>query len=350
MRIGILTATRTDNNGTDLQALAMLNMFKKLGADNVELIDYVCDKIESSKKILSVRSIKSLLYLPCKLCIHRKHEDFRNKFLVKSAMPFTKETICKCTYDKIVVGSDQIWNLNITGGDSSFYLPFKKDGLKKYSYAASIGKTDINDWNTKYKLYEKLKDFRTVSVREESAVEALRRIGIEAKFDLDPILMGDKKDWTPIMKKRFGNYILLYLLDSNTPAWEYAQQLGLKFGWQVINCNTTLRVYKGINTLRCVGVEEWVGLVSNAQAIFTSSYHCISFAILFNRHFCFVPLTKSPESNQRMLNLVSRLGLEDCVFSPEYSIDYKIDWDRVNKMLKRIRSNSERYVRSIIND
>ena len=51
MRIGILTASRTDNNGTDLQALAMLNLFRRMGADNVELVDYECEKLESSKNL-----------------------------------------------------------------------------------------------------------------------------------------------------------------------------------------------------------------------------------------------------------------------------------------------------------
>ena len=50
MRIGILTASRSDNNGTDLQALAMLSIFRKTG-NAVELINYKCEKLENSRKI-----------------------------------------------------------------------------------------------------------------------------------------------------------------------------------------------------------------------------------------------------------------------------------------------------------
>lgn len=51
MKIGILTASRTDNHGTDLQALAMQNLFRRMGAEDVEIIDYICKKIDTSTRI-----------------------------------------------------------------------------------------------------------------------------------------------------------------------------------------------------------------------------------------------------------------------------------------------------------
>ena len=62
-------------------------------------------------------------------------------------------------YDAVVVGSDQIWNLDITGNDFNFFLPF--DGIKKYSYAASIGKKDIKQ---KLKYANKNRDLSGVKI------------------------------------------------------------------------------------------------------------------------------------------------------------------------------------------
>lgn len=350
MRIGILTASRTDNNGTDLQALAMLNMFRRLGAKDVEIIDYVCDNLESGKYLLKPLSLKKLYYFPIKAFLHIKHNRFRKRQISKSQMKYSDCTLSSAHYDTIVVGSDQIWNLEITGYDLSFYLPFFGINIKKYSYAASIGKTDVREWENRFQLAEKLKHFECVSVREESAVEALKQIGVTARYDLDPILMGQYEDWNKFIhhtNKR--KYILLYLLDNKSPAWDYAKKLAETKGWSVINCSPTPRHYGGVKTLRFVGVEKWIDLVANAQMIFTSSYHCISFAILFNRQFCLVPLQHSQQSNARMLNLVHRIGLDSCVFSSKYE-PILINWKDVNNNLETIKSRSEQYVKSIINN
>jgi len=351
MKIGILTASRTDNNGTDLQAMAMLNLFNRIGAKEVELIDYECKKIESSKHLLNIRSLRSIVYFPLTLCLHYKHKFFRKKYFRKSINKYNEVTIISAKYDKIVVGSDQIWNLSITGDDLTFFLPFEIPCLKKYSYAASIGREDIQSWEKEYQLSNKLREFKTVSVREESAVNTLSKIGINARYDLDPILMGSIEDWHLFIKnKRKRKYVLLYFLEARPSvlldAKSYAQSKGL----EVINICTTLKCYNGIKTYRCVGIEEWLNLVANAEIIYTSSYHCISFAILFNKPFCLVPLEKSIQSNSRMLDLVRRLALDKCVYSESYNHSMVINWNLVNERLTYLRTLSEQYVKSIIKD
>lgn len=350
MKIGILTASRTDNNGTDLQAMAMLNLFNRIGAKDVELIDYECEKLESSKHLLNIRSLRSIVYYPLTLCLHYKHKLFRQKYFRKSLNKYNKETIISAKYDKIVVGSDQIWNLSITGDDLTFFLPFNIPGMKKYSYAASIGRDDIQSWEIEYQLSNRLRDFQTVSVREESAVKTLASIGIDARYDLDPILMGSIEDWRLFIKNnRKKKYVLLYFLDSS-PAWLDAKRYAHSKGFEVINICTTLKCYSGIKTHRCVGIEEWLNFVANAEIIYTSSYHCVSFAILFNKPFCLVPKESSIQSNSRMLDLVRRLALDKCVYSESYDHSMVINWSLVNEKLKYLRTSSEQYVKTIIKD
>lgn len=351
MKIGILTATRTDNNGTDLQALAMLNMFRRLGAGDVELIDYVCQGLESSRYLLKPLSLRKILYYPIKLCLHYKHVRFRDLYFKKSSTKFDQETLATAQYEKIVVGSDQIWNLIITDNDLSFFLPFERKGLRKYSYAASIGRDDIHSWESKFLLSEKLNDFQTVSVREDSAVKTLSEIGITARHDLDPILMGSVDDWKGFIKRtRNEKYMVIYFMDSHSSAWSKAKELAKIKGWDVININPVLRSYGGVSTLRCVGVDEWLSLIANAEMIFTSSYHCLSFAILFNKSFCLVPEDNSVQNNARMIDLVNRVGLQKCIYNQSYDYSQIIDWGSVNTVVGELRRKSEEYVRLIINN
>ena len=66
MTVGILTASRTDNNGTDLQALAMQKIFEKVNGQSI-IINYKCDKLENSRKIFYPLSFRGFLNIPYQL-------------------------------------------------------------------------------------------------------------------------------------------------------------------------------------------------------------------------------------------------------------------------------------------
>ena len=245
MKIGILTASRTDNNGTDLQALAMQNLFYRMGAKDVEIIDYICNKIDTSRCIKI--NAHNLFYLPVILYNRYAHRKFRKLNFKKSEKTYNADNLHTVPYNTIVVGSDQIWNLDLTGNDLSFYLPFTNKNVKKYAYAASLGTAKTEKWEKKHHIKDLLCDFTEISVRETTGVNALSRIGIKSQHDLDPILMGRKEDWlqfiTPAIRKR---YILLYLVGYNPMAIEHAQILAKRKGLDVIMLNPGIKNWKGV--------------------------------------------------------------------------------------------------------
>lgn len=348
MKIGILTASRTDNNGTDLQAKAMLNMFIRLGASNVELINYICPKLESKSRVYDFSSIKKILYFPKRLFLHLSHERFRKEHFKRSHI-YNSNNISQNHYDTIVVGSDQIWNIPLTGYDLNFFLPFASNGTRKYSYAASIGRTDIKSLSIKYGLKDLLSEFDGITVREESGVSALSEIGVNAKYALDPILMGNREDWNtfieaPAFKTK---YILLYLITNNSPAINYAKTLAKQKGYKIINCSPGLKHLSGIINMHFVGVEKWLNLVANAELVLTSSYHCLSFCLLFHTEFYLMPI-ENAESNARMQNLLERFELSERVLQWEPNFKTSIDWSKVDNKLQSLRFESEQYVKSII--
>lgn len=349
MKIGILTASRTDNNGTDLQAMAMQKLFLRLGATDVEIIDYVCDKIDTKKPIRII--LRNLFYLPIILYIKYSHRKFRNKYFNKSSQTYNKSNINTIPYDIVVVGSDQIWNLDITGGDTSFFLPFVREGLYKYSYAASLGTAHVDKWNNLYNIKHLLNDFQHVSVRESSAIDILKGIGVNANCDLDPILMGKRGDWKEFIKpSNDDKYLLLYLVGFDPQAIEYAQYIAKQKGLRIIMLNSGLRQWKGVEQRYFVSVEEWLNLMANADLIITNSYHGLSFAILFQRDFRLCLLSHSTNNNARMIDLVEKLHLSDYILNYQCTNYKPIDWNRVEDSLNSLVLVSEQYVKSIINN
>lgn len=347
MKIGILTASRTDNNGTDLQSLAMYNMFKKLGANEIEIINYISDSIYC--EINSKLSLRSILRYPVTRYVHKAHANFRSHYFHRSSVVYNKDTLENANYDIIVVGSDQVWNLDLTHGDTFFFLPFN-NGARKFSYAVSLGTANVYDWEYKYKISKYLSQFENISIREESGARALNKINITSRYDLDPILMGSTYDWihftTPPKHKK--KYIFLYLVEISDIAIKYAKIEARRLGCKIIANNASIRPIRGVNNLRFVGVEDWLNLVANAEMVITNSYHGLSFSILYKKDFRLCLLPGKSKNNERMLNLLERLSLYDHIL---FDIDNKykeIDWNKVDDVPNRLRASSENYIREII--
>ena len=349
MKIGILTASRTDNNGTDLQALAMQNLFYRMGAKDVEIIDYICNKIDTSRCIKI--NAHNLFYLPVILYNRYAHRKFRKLNFKKSEKTYNADNLHTVPYNTIVVGSDQIWNLDLTGNDLSFYLPFTNKNVKKYAYAASLGTAKTEKWEKKHHIKDLLCDFTEISVRETTGVNALSQIGIKSQHDLDPILMGRKEDWlqfiTPAIRKR---YILLYLVGYNPMAIEYAQILAKRKGLDVIMLNPGIKNWKGVKRYPFVSVEKWLNLIANADYVITNSYHGLSFAVLFHREFrlCLLPLAS--KNNSRMVDLLNALHLSENILRAKTDTFEPINWEIVDANLSKLVDRSEQYIKLIINN
>lgn len=344
MKLGILTASRTNNFGTDLQAYAMQKLFGKYC--NAEIIDYVCPKLERSHRLIKRLSFVDIVYLPWKIHKNINHYLFRNKNFRKSKK-YTTENINTIDYDAVVVGSDQIWNLDITGNDLNFFLPF--DGIKKYSYAASIGKTDITDWQKKYNLKKYLDDFSKVSVREDSGIDALRGINVDAQHNLDPLLMLDKSEWEKLaIYKIPPKYVFVYLIQGNDMAMEYARNYAQKKNLKLVVFSTPGRPKKNIKKCVYCNVQRWISYMKNADMIITNSYHGLSMAVVLEKNFRIFGIENTVQNNSRMESLLRDLSLETYMYTDKVVDNGECPkWECVRAVLKPLRDNSLEYIKKI---
>lgn len=190
-KIAILTFHNACNYGAFLQAKALLEF---IGAkDNVEayIIDYKNKNIIEDYSIKSIFSLKQNLRTTFLKMLRIIDILKRNKIFEQ----YQKETfnmikideINNLKIDKVIVGSDQVWNFELTDYDMNYFLPFVKSECR-VSYSASAGSIKEDD-ETK-KIYEKyLNEFNAISVREKELANLINTLEINKKAItcLDPV-------------------------------------------------------------------------------------------------------------------------------------------------------------------
>jgi hypothetical protein len=183
-KINLLTLHYASNNGSFLQSYCTCEILKECGHD-VTVIN-----LQAKSTVLGkYKSLRTYLYLPRYFIfwLYRKL-----KFSAKETrlmFDINKQYIPKADYT--IVGSDQVWNMDlIKRKKMPYFLDFVDDNSKKISLSSSFGK---KEWECSADLTQKvtllLKQFEAISVREESGIDICRDIfAVKATCVVDPTL------------------------------------------------------------------------------------------------------------------------------------------------------------------
>ena len=244
-KIAVLTFHRSLNYGAVLQAYGLVKAIEKLGC-NCEILEYRNKKLErndSIKRFLRINGLFRTLYqifeMPFWFIRKYKFNAFLS-LLGSSQKIFKIDSYIEKEYDKFFVGSDQVWNYKITGGDPAFFFNGISDMTKINSYAASFGLNSIpNELCSKYK--QGLIRFSKISVREPQGATIVKNLtGIDAKLVIDPSLLLAKDEWLSLIgSKKYidGDYILIYQRAFSKSLIKFAQDLSLKKCCSIVTIN-----------------------------------------------------------------------------------------------------------------
>ncbi len=344
MKIGILTFHHADSYGAVLQAYALQQTIKKLGADG----EFV--QIEMPAKAQPAPDSSSpaaALFARRIQAEGKKREalfaDFRKEYMHISKAYLPTDPI-DSDYDHFIAGSDQIWNFRIPGADARYFLPFAA-AHKRHSYAASFGADALpekaKDWAAK-----QLSLFQNISVREQSGcpiVEALT--GKKAEVCLDPTLLPDKEEWEVLVPKAEGeDYVLLFLLKYDDILLKEAEEEAKRLGLPLKTITAAFMPQLGIPAWNTTGVIAWLSAIRNARCVFTNSFHGMVFSMIFERSFHIRRLGGELSSrNGRLEEMLQTLQLEDA-FAGVIAPDYAQVW----AILEEKKSASLAYLRRIV--
>ena len=353
MNVAIITFHNSTNYGAVLQAFALQKKIFDL-QNNVEIIDYVCQHKKNMYKIAEFKKNASLKYnllqiinAPLVLSKNRKMYKFMNKnykltlkkfYSSKEVRKYLKQ------WDKVICGSDQIWNYNNTGFDKTYFLDFIDDEDKKISYAASFGVENIeNKYIEEYK--KLLSGIKYLSVREESGKKIIKKIlNRDVKVVLDPTLLLGKNEWCEFSSVKYmkkDKYILLYTLHYSSEIIDIAKKLSEKLKYKVIMISTRMKYY--FSSFKCLNPNpnEFVNLINNAEYVITDSFHGTVFSINLEKEF-FVYLNDKLKNNSRVENILSVFGLENRILknNNDFKIQKKINYQNISYILSKLRNDS----------
>ncbi len=350
MKIGIITFHWATNYGAVLQAFALQEYLKEKG-HVVEIIDYKPSRVVYLRFIGNIRRL-SFVEIVREFKINR----FRKQYLNLSAERFKNSAaLIKAgnDYDVFICGSDQIWNESFTlcaeGGPTlSYFIDFVKDDKPRIAYAASFG-TDKLSPKVVELITPELRKFKSISVRENTGVEILRKINIESTLVLDPTLLLDSEVFKVLIAgvKTEKEYKLFsHIININQLTAENIRSFICENYFKQEKNNQ----YAG----EPIEVLEWLLCIREAQLVITNSYHGVIFSIIYHTPFIVVPVEGS-NMNNRIATLLCGLGLEnrivDCVDKMKINLlrEEQIKWSNVEAKLKVLRENSEKFLKNSMN-
>lgn len=352
-KVGILTVHSSINFGAVLQAYSLMTILKKKGFD-AEFIDYQCQAVierENNKKLGTKDYLKKILWLSKykKYDIKiKRYKEFMDMYYKVSNDKYKKSNIREAeqNYDYIITGSDQIWNFDITGCDTSFMLDFVENSNKKKSYAASFGYGTIPD--KYFKLAEEcLKTYSTLLVREESGEKEIReKMGLIANTVLDPTLLLQKNEWEKFLdnRKPKEEYILIYTVASPKYLFDFARNLSKETGYKIkVLKMEPEKERKGMESIYDAGPIEFLNYINNAKYILTTSFHGLIFSLIFNKDFYFEANTESNRNTSRLTDLAIKTDVLDRRIVGDMLTEKnqkEIDWKKINRMLDEERKKS----------
>lgn len=361
MKICTITFHKVCNYGAVLQAYALMEYLKDKGND-VEIIDYQPKIVQEPYKIffqkhtdtnnilklLLRETISPLFRIKNRLSFYK----FRKKYMIIGKVKYKSYEELKYNppkADMYICGSDQIWSDEITGGvDKGYFLQFGGENIKRISYGASFGRKPKE--NNRQEMMNYLSKFDDVSIREKEGCSYIEEKVKDIAIVSDPIFLLNKRQWGNIIEKRVftEKYILIYALCPTDELYISAKKIAIEKKLKIVEISNKIIKDKFADKYYSfIEPDKFLSLFYYAEFVVTNSFHGTAFSILFNKQFLSFPHKLIPARNERILNLLESLELDERFL--DYNIEYtsnikSINYDKVSDRLNLLIDNSKRFI------
>lgn len=380
-KTALVTCYFQHNYGSQLQAFATQKFFDSIGVANETIridglrseinkrkykyflsrifdINTIKDKWATVKKVIAVKSNHK--YAENLATRYRMLDDFaQNEFhLSKRYNSFAELTEAAKNYIMFVVGSDQLWLPSNISADY-YTLNFVPDSIPKMALATSFG---ISELPRKQAKMAKgfLPRIEYCSVREVSGQKLIDKLtGRVVPVVCDPTILFTADEWNQeINSKLFidGKYLFCYFLGNNPIQRNFVKRVKAITGYKIVqlqHCDEYIASDEKFpdEAPYNVGPKEFIRLIRDAQYIFTDSFHCSVFSMLYGKKFFTFRRYASDgtvSTNGRIYSLLSFVGLEDRLLhgneDAKELIDKDINFDKVHSKLSELRQFTKQFV------
>lgn len=354
--IGIITFHRAVNYGAVLQTIALQHTLNALGIQN-NVIDYRCEFIEkhySPKPNVTIRHpktfLKEVLQIPVRIKARKEFDSFLKENIKLSSIVF-RDSLSEIVhnYDAIITGSDQVFNLDASGHDTTYLLDFVKNGVKKISYAASVTPNQFTEKNCKV-LKKFLADFSGISIREKQSLGLLNSIsGKDIYVHADPTALPEIDFWINLANKsklKTKNFIFVYIMQPSDVLYDIAEKLAKEE-------NLELKVICMVDNKRKIGksiagasIYDYLYMIKEAHYVITNSFHGVMMSLRFHKQFIWSYQKGSHVSNPRFEMLDELYGIEKrrCNSVDEINTLQKLDFKKIEFIRQQQKKIAQQYL------
>lgn len=340
MKIGILTFHDGINHGAFLQTYSLYHTIIKMGY-TPEIINYKNFKHWKTEYhcFLWVRNPKVLLKNTLKILKFK----YCQKKMKQTKFSFHLE--CLPEYDKVIIGSDEVWNYKVNHADS-IYFGIGLKAKQKIAYAASFGSVSIDDILPE--LYKKsLSHFEFLSVRDQNSLNIINNNlkGKACEKVLDPTFLYDFPQYSNIN----SNYILVYTTGIDKELQNEIRSFAKKQNKTLIAIGYNIR-WCDKNYI-ALSPFEWISFFQNADMVITTMFHGTVFSIKCKRNFCTI---LEPYRVNKIKNMLEEFCLADRIYSEKNKFDIifskEIDYVSVDNIIDVQRNHSKKYLEKVLDE
>lgn len=334
MRIGVLTYHSSLNFGAALQAYALQMTLRQLGGAP-EVIDYRNAAIEERKALVatarhsggSAKAVTRAAVLSPLMGLKQRafKRFYRDHLSMGKAIFTTPAQINESppSYDRYLIGSDQVWNHRLNGSDPTYFAHFVSDRSRVATYAASFGLDEIPLEHSNF-YREGIDSIPRISMREPLGAELVHQLtGREAHVHPDPVFLLSAPEWRRLASSarndHFSMGLTTYFLDRETLArsCEYTAKQPLS-GLAQTKLAGGIRLREVFASRVSVrydrGPREFLRAIDDAAFVLTDSFHATALSIILDRPFGVI-LKGDVGKDSRILSLLEEFGLKSRVLT-----------------------------------
>lgn len=386
-KIALVTCYFQPNYGSQLQAYATQLLFDKMNVPNETIrIDGLKKEINAAKyryflsHIGDVATIKDKFSTVKKLwALKTKGKDFKQNMAIRREMFHafsssrfhlsgfygSKQELQQHAhdYEAFIVGSDQLWLPSNIEADY-YTLNFVPTVIPKISLATSFGVSRLPKRQA-VKAASFLRRLDFCSVREQSGQMLVKELtGRVVPIVCDPTILFSASDWENLVSpRRFYDepYLFCYFLGNNPEQRKFVDKVRSLTGCKIVqlqHCDEYIHSdedfpdYAPYN----VGPAEFIQLIRDAEYVFTDSFHCSVFSMLYAKTF-FTFRRYSSDSivstNGRLYSLLTLAGMENRLLRGDEDVNQcllmPVSYDEVYHRFDELRKITRDFVEDALN-
>lgn len=380
-KLALVTCYFQPNYGSQLQAFATQKFFDNINiANETILIDGLKPEINHAKykyflsRILDFNVIKDKWATVKKIIAKKTNPSYaeqlkeRNKIFTDFANSefhlsrrynsFSELSKAATEYAAFVVGSDQLWLPSNIAADY-YTLNFVPQQIPKIALSTSFGISQLP--KAQAEMAKKfLPRIEYCSVRETSGQKLIKELtGRKVPVVCDPTILFTAEEWSKEVKQdRFisEKYLFCYFLGNNPIQRAFVKKIKEITGYKIIqlqHCDEFISSDEQFpdQAPYNVGPKEFIRLIRDAEYVFTDSFHCTVFSLLYAKKFFTFRRYDNDSivsTNGRIYSLLSLVSQEHRLLkgneNPLNMLNMDIDYKMIHDTLADLREFTKEFV------